>query len=79
MVSTGPYGWVRHPMSSGSALAFLATPLALASWWALLPAVLLCATLVVRLLDEERYLTTHLAGYAEYCAQVRFRLIAPIW
>ena len=34
----------------------LATPIALGSWWGLIPAALLMAGIVVRLLDEERFL-----------------------
>lgn len=79
VVATGPYAVVRHPMYSGSVLAFLATPLALGSLWALVPAVLLVGTIVVRLLDEERYLTQHLAGYEGYRRRVRYRLIPLVW
>jgi len=79
VVATGPYAWVRHPMYAGSVLAFLATPLALGSWWALLPALLLCGSMVVRLLDEERYLTVHLPGYDAYRAALRWRLVPGVW
>jgi protein-S-isoprenylcysteine O-methyltransferase Ste14 len=79
VVSTGPYEWVRHPMYSGSILAFLATPLALGSRWALVPAVLLCAAIVIRLVDEERYLSGRLHGYKEYRREVRHRLIPFVW
>ena len=34
VISTGPYGIVRHPMYSGGVLMILATPLALGSLWA---------------------------------------------
>jgi protein-S-isoprenylcysteine O-methyltransferase Ste14 len=40
VVSTGPYALVRHPMYAGSIVMLLGTPLALGSWWGLLPAVL---------------------------------------
>ena len=79
VVATGPYAWVRHPMYAASVLAFLATPLALGSWWAQLPALLLCVSMVVRLLDEERYLSLHLPGYDAYCAAVRWRLAPGVW
>src|SRR5208337_3234171 len=36
VISTGLYGFVRHPMYFGSLLFFLGTPLALGSLWALL-------------------------------------------
>jgi protein-S-isoprenylcysteine O-methyltransferase Ste14 len=41
VIATGPYAWMRHPMYAGSVLGFLATPCALGSLWALLPALLL--------------------------------------
>lgn len=79
VVATGPYAWVRHPMYAGSAIAFLATPLALGSWWALLPALLVCVSMIVRLLDEERYLSLHLPGYDAYRAAVHWRLVPGVW
>lgn len=79
VISTGPYGFVRHPMYSGAILLFLATPLALGSWWALLPATGLALAIVVRLLNEERYLSAHLAGYVDYMGVVRSRLIPALW
>jgi protein-S-isoprenylcysteine O-methyltransferase Ste14 len=79
VVSTGPYHVVRHPMYSGAILLFLATPPALGSLWALAPAFALSAAVVVRLLDEERYLDRYLAGYAAYRRDVRFRLVPGIW
>ena len=79
VVSTGPYALVRHPMYAAGMLLFLATPLALGSVWALGPAAALCGVVVARLLDEERYLSARLPGYAAYCERVRFRLIPSVW
>ncbi|HME69264.1 MAG TPA: isoprenylcysteine carboxylmethyltransferase family protein [Myxococcota bacterium] len=79
VVSTGVYGLVRHPMYAGGLLMLLATPLALGSLWALVFAVALCGVVAARLLDEERYLSGHLAGYKEYCGKVRYRLIPYVW
>ena len=56
VISSGPYGWVRHPMYFGCVIGFAATPIALGSLWGLVPAVLKCGTLVVRLLYEEDFL-----------------------
>src|SRR5262249_11419392 len=67
LISTGPYGLVRHPMYAGAVLAFGATPLALGSLWTLALAVGLCGALVVRLKNEERFLSTRLPGYRAYC------------
>ena len=79
VIATGPYGVVRHPLYAGAILLFLATPVALGSLWAWLPATALVASVVARLIDEERYLIVHLAGYDEYRRRVRFRLIPGVW
>ncbi len=79
VISTGPYAIVRHPMYTGGMLFLLATPVALASWWGLIPAALLCVVVVVRLLDEERFLAKNLTGYAEYRQRVRWRLVPGVW
>jgi len=79
VISTGPYAIVRHPMYTGGMLFLLATPVALASWWGLIPAALLCVVVVVRLLDEERFLIKNLPGYAEYRHRVRWRLVPGVW
>jgi protein-S-isoprenylcysteine O-methyltransferase Ste14 len=52
---------------------------ALGSVWALLFAVLIFVVIVLRLLDEEKFLLKNLQGYEEYCVKVRFRLIPLIW
>jgi protein-S-isoprenylcysteine O-methyltransferase Ste14 len=41
--------------------------------------VLLLAGIVVRLLDEERFLVLNLPGYARYHRQVRYRLLPGVW
>jgi len=79
VVSTGPYAVVRHPLYSGAALLLLGLPVALGSWWGLVPALACIALIVVRLLREERYLSAQLSGYDEYRAKTRRRLIPFIW
>lgn len=79
VIDSGPYAAVRHPMYSGALLMFAGTPLALGSFWGLIPAALLTAGLVWRLIDEERYLAEHLPGYAAYLRKVRFRLVPRLW
>jgi protein-S-isoprenylcysteine O-methyltransferase Ste14 len=79
VISTGPYAMVRHPMYSGAGIALIATPLALGSLWGLPAALVLIAVLVVRLLDEERYLAANLVGYDSYRSKVRYRLVPMIW
>jgi protein-S-isoprenylcysteine O-methyltransferase Ste14 len=79
VISTGPYAIVRHPMYAGASLSILATPLALGSLVAMPIAVALIAVLVVRLLDEERYLVVNLPGYESYRNSVRYRLLPMVW
>jgi protein-S-isoprenylcysteine O-methyltransferase Ste14 len=79
VISTGLYAVVRHPMYTAALALFLGTPFALASWWGLVPAALLLAALVWRLLDEESYLARSLPGYTDYQRRVRTRLVPGIW
>jgi protein-S-isoprenylcysteine O-methyltransferase Ste14 len=79
VVSSGIYGVVRHPMYAAALPMFIFTPLALGSYWGLLPALLVIPAILWRLLDEEAYLRRHLPGYVEYCARTRYRLIPGLW
>jgi protein-S-isoprenylcysteine O-methyltransferase Ste14 len=79
VISAGPYAVVRHPMYAGGLLLFLGTPLALGSYWGLLAFGATLPALIWRLMDEERFLAEHLAGYVEYCGRVRWRLIPGIF
>lgn len=79
IISTGPYAVVRHPMYSGMIMMYLLSPLALGSWVAAIPAPILVAVLILRLLDEEKTLSAELDGYHEYMQKVRCRLIPGIW
>lgn len=79
VISTGPYRWVRHPMYSGAAVMFLATPVALGSFWTLPVAFGLVGMITARLLEEEKYLAKNLRGYDAYRQQVRYRLVPYVW
>jgi protein-S-isoprenylcysteine O-methyltransferase Ste14 len=80
MVQTGgPYRFVRHPGYAGMVVSALATPLALGSLWALIPAALLIAVMVVRTALEDKTLQRELAGYMDYARQVRYRLLPGVW
>ena len=79
VISTGPYAFVRHPMYSGVIIMYLASPVALGSYWALLPAVLIVPLLIARIYNEEQVLLRDLPGYKEYTQSVVFRLIPGIW
>ena len=79
VISTGLYGVVRHPMYFGALVLFIATPLALGSFWTLLFVPPLFAVLALRLLDEEHFLRANLPGYTAYCQKVRFHLVPFLW
>ncbi len=79
VIDTGLYGIVRHPMYFAVSLLYLAIPLVLGSWWALLlmsPCVLL---LGARIKNEEQVLRQGLSGYIEYTERVRYRMIPFVW
>ena len=79
VITTGPYALIRHPMYLGIILMFLATPLALGSWCSLPIFLLLPISLVFRIRNEEDVLVRQLPGYAEYCEEVRYRLLPLVW
>ncbi len=79
VISTGLYSFVRHPMYLGVLIMYIPTPVALGSWWGLIPMAGIPLALVLRILNEEKVLCRDLPGYTEYCKKTRFRLIPLIW
>jgi protein-S-isoprenylcysteine O-methyltransferase Ste14 len=79
VITTGPYVLVRHPMYFGVLFMFLATPLALGSFWALIAFAPTPLFLIFRTLNEEKVLLRDLPGYKEYCQKTRWRVIPFIW
>lgn len=79
VVDRGPYARLRHPGYTGALLFTLATPAALGSRIAFVPAAVTGAVLILRTALEDRTLRAELPGYAEYAARVRSRLLPGIW
>lgn len=79
VIDTGLYSVVRHPMYMAATLMYMAWPLVLGSYYALIPMMLLPALLVYRIKNEEAVLRTGLDGYTEYAKRVRYRLIPFVW
>ena len=79
VISSGLYNKVRHPMYSGAFLMLIVTPFALGSITGLIPVIGIILAIILRLLDEEKYLMKNLSGYKEYMEKVRFRLIPGVW
>ncbi len=80
VITSGPYGIVRHPGYTATILGLvLATPLLLGSWWAFIPAILSTACLTVRTALEDQTLRKELSGYEAYTRKVRYRLVPGLW
>ncbi len=79
VVDTGPYAFVRHPFYVATFPLLCGMPLALGSYWALIPAAVTGIALVVRTALEDRTLQNELPGYKEYASRVRYRLIPGVW
>ncbi|MDH4272494.1 MAG: isoprenylcysteine carboxylmethyltransferase family protein [Candidatus Aminicenantes bacterium] len=79
VIMTGPYAVVRHPMYVAVGIIYVLSPLALGSYWAMLPALLVILVLVARISNEEKVLIRELSEYREYMQRVRYRLIPGIW
>ncbi len=79
VATTGPYRFVRHPGYTGIILQFLALPIAVGAWAALIPGAVGIAVFVIRTALEDRTLHEELPGYAEYAQQTRYRLVPGVW
>ncbi len=79
LISTGLYSMVRHPMYIGVIVMFVPTPVALGSYWGLIPMATIPLALVFRIINEEKVLCKDLPGYKEYCQKTKYRLIPFIW
>ena len=76
--TTGPYGWVRHPIYAGWFLiVFAATPMTMTR---LTFAVASCVYLLIAIPIEERSMRAAAVGaYGRYVAQVRWRLLPGVY
>ncbi len=79
VVDSGPYALVRHPFYLAGCFLFFGIPLALGSYWALIPTAMTSLVLVLRTVWEDRTLQHELPGYKEYARRVRYRLIPGMW
>lgn len=79
VVSTGVYGFVRHPMYLGGVMLFLGAPLLLGSVYGFIIGIFLSLIFAARITGEEKMLTQELEGYPEYKNKVKYRLIPYIW
>lgn len=79
VVSTGAYGWVRHPMYLGDMLMLIGAPVMTGSGYGLLIGLISVLLMIGRIFGEEKMLIDELEGYRDYMKKVRFRLIPFLW
>lgn len=79
VIDTGPYAIVRHPMYAVASLYVFGMPLLLGSWYGLIGSAVLMVAIGWRATREEQTLRNGLAGYADYMARVRYRLVPYVW
>jgi protein-S-isoprenylcysteine O-methyltransferase Ste14 len=78
VVTGGPYRFIRHPAYAGMSAFMLATPLILNSRWAIAPAAVTAAVIVLRTALEDRALQKDLDGYDDYARRVRYKLLPAL-
>jgi protein-S-isoprenylcysteine O-methyltransferase Ste14 len=79
VIQTGPYKIVRHLFYSTFMLFWIATPLALGSYLALIPGLIGVILVIYRTAKEDNFLQGNLDGYKEYSKIVKYRLIPGLW
>jgi protein-S-isoprenylcysteine O-methyltransferase Ste14 len=79
VISSGPYGIVRHPGYAGLIFVPPFSGLALGSWIAVAVGLVVSVLVVRRVLFEDSFLRKHLEGYTAYAQRVPHRLIPGVW
>ena len=79
VVDTGLYGVVRHPMYMVTLVLFLSMPFVLGSLFSFFIMLVYIPIIVVRIINEEKFLEKELNGYTEYKKKVKYKVIPFIW
>ena len=78
-ISTGVYGFVRHPMYLAAGIYVIGGAVLMGSIFGLIVGLIFVVVLAVRIIGEESMLRAELDGYEEYTRRVRWRLIPFIF
>jgi protein-S-isoprenylcysteine O-methyltransferase Ste14 len=78
LVTSGTYGFLRHPLYASYALADLGYLLQSPRLWNVAVLIVVWTCQVARVLSEEKLLGTD-AAYRAYAVQTRWRLIPRVW
>jgi protein-S-isoprenylcysteine O-methyltransferase Ste14 len=79
VIRTGPYALIRHPGYLAGILISLSSGVVLGSLWSIPPMIAVAGLFIARASLEDRFLRANLAGYVDYAATVRQRLLWGIW
>jgi len=79
LVTTGVYGFVRHPMYLGALLMMIGAPLLMGSYFGVGTGLLIILLMAIRTLGEEKMLMEEFEEYAAYKKKVPYRFIPFIW
>jgi protein-S-isoprenylcysteine O-methyltransferase Ste14 len=79
VIDTGLYSVVRHPMYTSAITMNIAIPIALGSYFSLIPVALFIIGIVSRIKNEEAFLCKELEGYSDYIKRVKYRIIPFVW
>ncbi len=79
VIDTGLYGIVRHPMYTATLILFLSMPLVLGSVVSFFIFLMYPIMIIIRIINEEKFLEKELDGYIEYKKKVKYRLIPFIF
>ncbi len=78
LIQRGPYRVVRHPIYSGILVMILGTAILVGQVSGFVALLLCCFGFCVKARQEEKLLTRHLPGYAEYRSRTK-ALVPFIW
>lgn len=67
VISSGLYSIIRHPMYLGSLMLYIFSPLALGSYWALIPAIFIVPVIVARIKTRKPFLNETCRGIGSIC------------
>lgn len=79
VISTGPYGIVRHPGYISAIMLNIAFPLIIGSVFTFIPVAVTVVLMLVRTSLEDKTLRNELDGYLEYSKRVKYRLLPGVW
>lgn len=79
VVTSGPYGIIRHPGYLAGILFAIAIPLIIGSVFTFIPVGVYIVLMITRTWLEDKTLQTELEGYKDYTSQVRYRIFPGIW